>query len=70
MSERIAIVDAIRTPIGKKSGSLANWRPDDLAAEIIKGLVQRNDLKWDHENPVKWTLERKPDDPEPPIIRW
>ena len=38
------IVDAVRTPIGKKNGSLANWRPDDLAAETIKALVKRNNL--------------------------
>jgi acetyl-CoA acetyltransferase family protein len=45
MSERVAvIIDAVRTPIGKKNGSLANWRPDDLAAETIKALVQRNNL--------------------------
>lgn len=43
MPDRVAvIVDAVRTPIGKKNGSLANWRPDDLAAETIKTLVQRN----------------------------
>lgn len=35
------ILDGVRTPIGKKNGSLANWRPDDLAAETIKTLVQR-----------------------------
>lgn len=45
MSERVAvIVDAVRTPIGKKNGSLANWRPDDLAAETIKALTQRNNI--------------------------
>lgn len=43
MSEAV-IVDAIRTPLGKKNGSLANWRPDDLAAQTIKALIGRNNL--------------------------
>jgi 3-oxoadipyl-CoA thiolase len=38
------IVDAIRTPIGALGGSLASVRPDDLAAHVIKEIVQRNKL--------------------------
>jgi 3-oxoadipyl-CoA thiolase len=36
------IVDAIRTPIGKYGGSLSSIRPDDLLANVIKGLLQRH----------------------------
>jgi acetyl-CoA acetyltransferase family protein len=35
------IVDAIRTPIGKRKGGLAHIRPDDLAAVPLQGLVAR-----------------------------
>ncbi len=38
------IVDAIRTPIGALGGALARVRPDDLAALVIKSLVERNKL--------------------------
>src|SRR5688500_15171297 len=38
------IIDAIRTPIGALGGVLASVRPDDLAALVIKELVQRNKL--------------------------
>ena len=38
------IVDAIRTPIGNLGGALASIRPDDLAALVIKAIVERNDL--------------------------
>jgi len=38
------IVDAIRTPIGNLGGSLAPVRPDDLAALVIKAIVERNKL--------------------------
>ena len=38
------IIDVIRTPIGKFGGSLANIRTDDLAAHVIKSLIDRNDF--------------------------
>jgi 3-oxoadipyl-CoA thiolase len=36
------IVDIIRTPIGKYGGTLATVRPDDMAAHVIKKLIERN----------------------------
>lgn len=36
------IVDAVRTPIGKYGGALAAVRPDDLAAWVIRKLMERN----------------------------
>lgn len=36
------IVDILRTPIGKYGGTLASVRPDDLAAHVIKKLIERN----------------------------
>jgi len=38
------IVDAVRTPGGKRYGKLSGWHPVDLAAETLKALVERNDL--------------------------
>lgn len=38
------IVDAIRTPIGALGGSLATIRPDDLAALVIRAIVERSQL--------------------------
>ncbi len=38
------IIDAIRTPIGALGGALAAVRPDDLAALVIKSVVDRNQL--------------------------
>jgi 3-oxoadipyl-CoA thiolase len=35
------IVDAVRTPVGRHGGALANVRPDDLAAVVIRALVER-----------------------------
>lgn len=36
------IIDIIRTPVGRYGGSLARMRPDDLAALVIKKLMERN----------------------------
>src|SRR5437868_10247863 len=38
------IVDAVRTPVGRYGGALKHVRPDDLAALVIKTLVERNAL--------------------------
>ena len=38
------IIDAIRTPIGNMNGSLAKIRPDDLAALVIKAIVERSKI--------------------------
>jgi acetyl-CoA acyltransferase len=38
------IVDAVRSPIGRKNGSLASIRGDELAAQVLNGLVARHDL--------------------------
>jgi len=42
VSKDAVILDALRTPIGKKDGVLAHWRPDDLAGEVMSALVKRN----------------------------
>ncbi len=41
MTEAV-IVDAIRTPIGKRNGALAGWHPTDLLAHVLSALVERN----------------------------
>ena len=40
--KRAYVVDAARTAVGKFGGTLASQRPDDLAAEVIKSLIDRN----------------------------
>jgi len=38
------IVDAVRTPLGKRNGSLKDWHPVDLAAHTLEALVARTGL--------------------------
>ncbi|OPX03881.1 acetyl-CoA C-acyltransferase [Geobacillus sp. LEMMY01] len=42
MSREVVIVDAVRTPIGRYKGALKEVRPDDLAAVVIRALIERN----------------------------
>src|ERR1051325_11007244 len=38
------IVDAVRSPIGKRGGALSGIRGDELAAQVLNGLLARHDL--------------------------
>jgi acetyl-CoA acetyltransferase family protein len=38
------IIDAVRSPIGKRNGTLASVRADELAAQVLSRLVERLDL--------------------------
>ena len=38
------IVDAVRSPIGRRDGAFSKIRGDELAAQVLNGLVERNDL--------------------------
>ena len=38
------IVDAVRSPIGKRNGTLSKIRGDELMAQVLNGLVARHDL--------------------------
>ncbi|WP_214858771.1 MULTISPECIES: acetyl-CoA C-acyltransferase [Exiguobacterium] len=40
--KRVAIIDAVRTPIGRYNGALRQVRPDDLGARVIEALLERN----------------------------
>lgn len=38
------IIDAVRSPVGKRNGTLASVRADELAAQVLTGLIGRHDL--------------------------
>jgi acetyl-CoA acyltransferase len=38
------IVDAVRTALGRRNGALRDWHPVDLAAHVLRSLVERNAL--------------------------
>src|SRR5215472_12185431 len=45
MKYEAVIVDAVRTPLGKRDGMLKSWHPVDLLGHTLNGLAQRNKLK-------------------------
>ncbi len=49
----VYICDAIRTPIGRYGGALSSVRPDDLAALVLRSLMERNpQIDWNEVNDV------------------
>ncbi len=44
MQRRAAVVCALRTPIGRYGGSLSSVRPDDLAAHVIRSVVEQSKI--------------------------
>ena len=48
------IVDAVRSPIGRRNGTLSHIRGDDLSAQIVNGLVSRSDVDPAEVEDVQW----------------
>ncbi len=46
------VVDALRTPIGRFNGALAHYRPDDLAATVIRAVLDRAAVPYDRVDDV------------------
>ena len=40
----VVIIDAVRSPIGRAGGALSSIRPDDLLADVLKGLIKRTGI--------------------------
>src|ERR687883_1531913 len=48
------IVDAVRSPIGKKNGTLSHIRGDELSAQVVNALVTRNGVDPAQVEDVQW----------------
>jgi acetyl-CoA acyltransferase len=48
------IIDAVRSPIGRKNGTLSHIRGDELSAQVVNGLVARNDVDPGEIEDVQW----------------
>ena len=42
MGNKSVIIDGVRSPIGSKNGEMIGMRPDDIAAQVVKGLLEKN----------------------------
>src|SRR5260370_31875516 len=48
------IMDAVRSPIGRKNGTLSHIRGDDLSAQVLNGLIARHDLDPKEVEDLQW----------------
>ncbi|MHB8649334.1 MAG: thiolase family protein [Gaiellaceae bacterium] len=48
------IVDAVRSPIGRKNGTLSHIRGDELSAQVVNGLVARNEVDPGQVEDLQW----------------
>jgi acetyl-CoA acetyltransferase family protein len=48
------IVDAVRSPIGKRHGTLSHIRGDELSAQVVNGLVSRNGVDPREVEDIQW----------------
>jgi acetyl-CoA acyltransferase len=48
------IIDAVRSPIGKRNGTLSTIRGDQLSAQVVNGLVGRNDVEPAEVEDLQW----------------
>lgn len=48
------IIDAVRSPIGKRNGTLSTIRGDQLSAQVLNGLVGRNDVDPGEIEDLQW----------------
>ena len=48
------IVDAVRSPTGKKKGTLSHIRGDELSAQVVNALVERNGVDPAQIEDVQW----------------
>lgn len=50
----VVIVDAVRTPIGRRNGALSSWHAADLSAVVLNALVERTDIDPVQVDDVLW----------------
>jgi acetyl-CoA acyltransferase len=48
------IVDAVRSPIGKRNGTLSHIRGDELSAQVVNGLLARSDVEPGQVEDLQW----------------
>ena len=54
MSRQAVIVDAVRSPLGKRNGGLSSVHPADLSAFVLRALVERTGLEPGLVDDVIW----------------
>ena len=64
------IVDAVRSPIGKRNGSLRNWHPVDLSAVVVEELLRRTAVDPARVDDVIWGCVSQTGEQGLNLARW
>jgi acetyl-CoA acyltransferase len=64
------VVDAVRTPVGKRNGALKGWHPVDLSAVILRALADRNSLDAAQVDDVIWGCVSQTGEQTANVGRW
>src|ERR1700734_3781642 len=64
------IVDAVRTPIGKRGGSLKDWHPVDLSSFVLSELAKRTNLDPAIVDDVIWGCVSQVGEQSSNVGRW
>jgi acetyl-CoA acyltransferase len=64
------VVDAVRTPVGKRNGGLKGWHPVDLSAVVLRALVDRNTLDPARVDDVIWGCVSQTGEQTANVGRW
>ena len=64
------IVDAVRSPIGKRNGSLRGWHPVDLSALVVEALVRRTGVDPGRVDDVIWGCVSQTGEQGLNLARW
>jgi len=64
------IVDAVRSPIGKRNGSLRGWHPVDLSAVVVEELVRRTGVDPERVDDVIWGCVSQTGEQGLNVARW
>ena len=59
MAEAV-IVEAVRSPVGKRNGGLSGVHPAELSAQVLNGLVERAGIDPALVDDVIWGCVRRP----------
>jgi len=64
------IVDAVRTPLGKRNGGLKDWHPVDLSSLVLEALVERNEIDPACIDDVIWGCVSQTGEQTANLARW
>jgi acetyl-CoA acyltransferase len=67
---RVYVVDAVRSPIGRRNGGLRGWHPVDLSGVVVEELVRRTGVDPERVDDVIWGCVSQTGEQGLNVARW